>query len=456
MVNRHAERQAQDCRGTVSARRRVLPMIAASAISAVIGGGSRTASASPQMLKGPYLQDLAPTSITVMWELDEEQAARITVTGPGGTRTHKVSAARIAEARLDELQPASRYRYRVTIGDKTWDGEFATAPPVGKDVPFSFAVVGDSRSGIEQHRRVIDRMSQEVPDFVLGTGDMVDEGYRQEQWQQFFDIETQLLRNNVYFPALGNHDRQGRGRTADSYRAYFSVPENGGDTERYYAFTYAASRFLVLDSNAYSFALTDQTAWIERELVATRQDPAIHHIFIVMHHPPFSVSLHGGATDLRERWTPLFEAYGVTAVFSGHDHVYERAEHNGVRYFVSGGGGAPLYPRRSKPNPIDLAAVKKFERALHFLRVTVTGDRVEVTAVRADGTTIETQAWTDGPAPVNRSRDTPKLVASAAGAAKTNPVSIQVPPRRSSWPVIAGGIALLGVALGTAVVVLRR
>ena len=76
-----------------------------------------------------------------------------------------------------------------------------------------------------------------------------------------------------------------------------------------------------------------------------------------MHHPPFSISLHGGSRDLRERWAPLFEKYQVTAVFSGHDHVYERAEHEGIRYFVSGGGGAPLYPRRPHPSPVDLEAV---------------------------------------------------------------------------------------------------
>src|SRR5260370_8949042 len=58
------------------------------------------------------------------------------------------------------------------------------------------------------------------------------------------------------------------------------VPENGGDSERYYAFTYGSSRFLILDSNAYSFALTDQTSWIERELISARQDPAIHHVFV--------------------------------------------------------------------------------------------------------------------------------------------------------------------------------
>src|SRR4029077_11750970 len=141
--------------------------------------------------------------------------------------------------------------------------------------------------------------------------------------------------------------------------------------------------------------LTDQTAWIERELIAARQDPAVHHIFVVMHHPPFSISLHGGALDLRERWTPLFEKYQVSAVFAGHDHAYERAEHNGIRYFVSGGGGAPLYRRQPSPSPADLEAVKKFEPSYHFLRVAVAGSRVEVTGMRTDGTVIETTAWAD-------------------------------------------------------------
>jgi predicted phosphodiesterase len=413
------------------------------------------AEAGPKMLKGPYLQDLAPTSITVMWQMDEMVPAKLVVEGPGGERKQDVAPQRIVEARVEGLSPGSRYRYRVEVGDDVWKGEFATAPPEGKDVPLSFIVVGDSRGSIQQHRRVVQRMSQEVPDFVLGTGDMVDEGFRQDQWQEFFDVENEMFRDNIYFPALGNHDRQGRGRTADSYRAFFSVPENGGDSERYYAFTYGSSRFLVLDSNAYSFALTDQTAWIERELIAARQDTSIRHIFVVMHHPPFSVSLHGGAVDLRDRWTPLFEQYDVSAVFSGHDHVYSRAEHNNVHYFVSGGGGAPLYPRRPRSNPIDVAAVKKFERVLHYLRVTVTGNRIEVTAVRADGTTIETTTWTDGAEPLKPAEK--PIVAAVGGAApamKPAPagVAAKAEPSRT---VLWAGIVGLALALGAAVFVVR-
>jgi hypothetical protein len=309
---------------------------------------------------------------------------------------------------------------------------------------------------------VIERIAQEVPDFVLGTGDMVDDGSRQDQWQQFFDVEMPMLRDNVYFPAVGNHDRQGRGRTADTYRAYFSVPDNGGDTERYYGFSYASARFLVLDSNEYSFALSDQTAWLERELIAARQDPAVRHVFAVMHHPPFSISLHGGNRDLRERWAPLFEKYQVTAVFSGHDHVYERAEHNGIRYFVSGGGGAPLYPRRPRPSAVDVAAVQKFERSFHFLRATVTGTRVEVTAIRADGSVIETTAWSDG-SPAEPSRP----VAVASGGASEPPAappvvhpavasaSADAPRDPDASSLVWIGLGGVGMMLAAAVAVVR-
>ena len=433
---------------------------------------ARSGSARAQrMMKGPYVQNLAPTSITVMWQLEPQQAARLIVTGPGAgggsnERAIDVPATRISEVELEELAPATRYRYRVEVGDKAWEGELATAPEHGAQVPFSFIVLGDSRSNAEAHRRVIERVSQEVPDFILGTGDMVDDGARQEQWQQFFDIERELLADNVYFPSVGNHDRQGRGRTADTYRAYFSLPDNGGESERYYAFTYANARILVLDSNAHSFSLTGQTAWLERELMAARQDARVRHIFAVMHHPPFSISLHGGQRDLRERWTPLFEKYAVTSVFSGHDHCYQRAEKNGVRYFVSGGAGAPLYPRSPRASAIDKATVQRFERAYHFLRVSVTAGHVDVTAVRVDGSVIESVSWKDGAEPrleprpgeqppVVIARTASRAPQAAAGAPAAARSAVQGDGQGSS-PMWLAGLGVAALALLSAVFFVRR
>ncbi len=443
-----------------------------------------TAHAAPRrpagaLLKGPYLQNVTPTSITVVWQNDRTSAGQVHLRGDGTERVIDAPACRVCEVILSDLAPSTRYTYRVSVVGDGADaavpaagrtGEFATAPPNGADVPVTFIVYGDTRQYAENHRRVTQRASTEVPDFLLATGDMVDEGGKLEQWQTFFDVESDLIRDNVLYPALGNHDRQGRGRTADTYRQFFSLPENSPNPEREYAFTFARVRVVVLDSNASSFALTDQTAWLERELIAARQDPAIDHVFVVMHHPPFSISLHGGQRELREKWTPLFERYGVAAVFSGHDHVYSRAEHNGLRYFVSGGGGAPLYPRSPRASEIDKQAVKTFERVNHYLRVQVRGASVDVTAVRVDGTAIENVAWQDNAVARRRTSSAPLAVIPSAGGppaaappamSDASPATVSAtPPVRSArdglgaWTWIGGGG--VGALLLAAVFVTRR
>jgi predicted phosphodiesterase len=341
-------------------------------------------------VKKPYLQNVSQTSITIMWQSRIGHAGTLTLhTSP--ERVFETDTEPMREVRINGLEPNTRYRFTVESNGERHEGEFATAPSSG--MPFSFVVFGDSRSNASAHTRVIERIRQEVPDFLLGTGDIVNEGGSESDWSKLFEIEGALLGEVPFFPSLGNHDRQGRGRTAGNFRKYFAVPENSPDPERYYAFTYSSSRFLVLDSNTYSFALTDQTAWLEGQLQAARLNPAIEHIFVTMHHPPFSVSMHGGQSELREAWTPLFEKYQVDAVFSGHDHVYSRAKKNGVNYFVSGGGGAPLYGRKKNSKRIDVEATQFFERVNHHLRVQVVGDHVEIAAVRADGTLIETISW---------------------------------------------------------------
>lgn len=346
--------------------------------------------------KGPYLQNVAKDAVTVMWETTSAVGGRVTVQAPGeAPRVIEGGVATMHEVRIEGLAPGRRYKYVVESGGQKDGGELTTAPRA--DESFSFVVFGDSRSNVDMHRAVVERVRREVPDFILGTGDQVNEGGVQADWQQFFDIERELLKDNVLYPSLGNHDRQGPRRSADNFKKYFATPQNSPEPERYYAFTYGNSRFLVLDSNSSSFALTDQTAWLTRELERAASDKAIRHIFVSMHHPPYSVSLHGGQPELREMWTPIFEKYGVDAVFSGHDHVYGRAEANQVNYFVSGGGGAPLYPRDKSPSKLDVEATVYFERTLNFLRVQVVGDFVEVAAVRDDGTLIESLSWGERP-----------------------------------------------------------
>jgi hypothetical protein len=199
---------------------------------------------------------------------------------------------------------------------------------------------------------------------------------------------------------------------------------------------------LILDSNLRDEAFDEQTAWLEEELAAARTSGDVHHVFAAVHHAPFSVGLHGGDERIREAWTPLFEAHGVDAVFSGHDHVYSRAEHGGVRYFVTGGGGAPLYRQSASADDASQDALRRFASVHHYLLVDIADGVVEVRAVRLDGSILDTISWGDR-------RPMSSELTAAIEAFVTPP---EPPPQPASAAPTSGGSAPsrapLGYALG--------
>ncbi len=82
----------------------------------------------------------------------------------------------------------------------------------------------------------------------------------------------------------------------------------------------------------------------------------------------------------------------------------------------------------------------------HYLRVTITGQRVEVSGVRADGTTIETTSWTE---PRRKTATTPAVAAGgAAMSAAPAPVrGSQQGPTPVLWFALVGMLAVLGAAM---------
>jgi len=80
-----------------------------------------------------------------------------------------------------------------------------------------------------------------------------------------------------------------------------------------------------------------QGQWIKARIAASKSPWQV----VVFHHPPFSSGYHGSMTPMR--WP--FEAWGVDAVLTGHEHSYERIlrddNANGVKlpYFITGLGG---------------------------------------------------------------------------------------------------------------------
>ena len=389
---------------------------------AFTGGALAAPTAQPAPLKfrkGPYVQDVRAGSVRILGELSRAAPLTVSVTvadaiGPGVPIKVSSPAATVHEVVIPGLSASTRYAYRVEAEGLAGGSEFVTAPPVGVDEPFTFVVFGDSREDNAAHRAVVERILSDAPDFALNTGDLVGLGSREHEWQTFFDVEAPLLAGTPFYPALGNHD-YGAGGDKSVFRRIFAVPSEGPDGEAYYRFDWGASRFLVLDSNGQNKARDVQRDWLERELQAARADAKVRHVFVSMHHPPFSISVHGGDERLQRAWAPLFTKYRVDAVFSGHDHVYQRLVHDGVLYVVSGGGGASLYTRGAAKKPDKNASVL-FERVHHYVRVQVRGDAVELSAIRDDGSLIETlRVGGDGAA---RARP---VVAAAPGAALVAP-----------------------------------
>ena len=54
----------------------------------------------------------------------------------------------------------------------------------------------------------------------------------------------------------------------------------------------------------------------------------------------FTIYFKDGSAEFEE----IVSNGGVKAVYMGHIHAFWAADHRGVRYIISGGGGSPLYP----------------------------------------------------------------------------------------------------------------
>jgi hypothetical protein len=325
------------------------------------------------LVRGPYLQQPAPRSMTIVWATRESGAAEVRYQTPTGTLSAPAVSRLVPntstllgydyyqyEAVLTGLAAATSYTYQPYVGGiaAAPQSSFRTPPAPGAG-SISFVAFGDSGIGSSEQRQIGGLIGRENVDLALHTGDIVygtssttgDATYATYQaW--FFDIYAWLSRL-PFAPAEGNHDSRPTNGDGRAYLDLFSLPTNGAIPERYYSFDEGPVHFIVLDTE-YAFQDTTrraaQLSWIESDLSATRQPWKI----AVFHRSPYSSGTeHGSDLTVRAAFGPLFERYGVDLALSGHDHGYERTipireststSDRPVTYVVTGGGGAALYP----------------------------------------------------------------------------------------------------------------
>ncbi len=288
--------------------------------------------------KGPYIQDVAPDSVMILWQTDvaAESVVQYGIGTPEAFTVADSSAATLHRVTLSGLAPGVIYVYRATSGPASGTGTFRTAPAA--DQAFRFVVYGDTRTNTEVHRQVAAAITGSGPDIVFHTGDLVGAGRTYGVWDtEFFDPAGGLMLNAPVVPVLGNHEYGGTGPLWFFY--FFDQPANEG----WFALTHGNVRVVGLNTNVNYSPGSAQYEWLVQEFQSAAYRSATWHIAL-FHHPPFtSTTGHAEDATVRRHLVPLFEQYGMDAVFSGHNHIYERYLYNSVQYIVTGGGGAPLY-----------------------------------------------------------------------------------------------------------------
>lgn len=172
----------------------------------------------------------------------------------------------------------------------------------------------------------------------------------------------------------GNHD--------GNHPYAFSYINNPSPSSSWFAFSMSdlsgsdnsSTRIVVLDSNwelGEELAVRHaQTEWLRHELSSENAQNAAC-LVVLLHIGPFIEywEKHVYAEEnsvwgdyIRSHWVPLFEKYKVDLVVSGHSHVYQRGERNGVTYIILGGGGGTLDQEKAA----DLQIFKKTEIAHHY------------------------------------------------------------------------------------------
>lgn len=253
--------------------------------------------------------------------------------------------------------------------------------PTGTALPeperFSFAVIGDFGSADDTQRSVARRMcswrENHGFDFVFTTGDNVyPDGHPSRFDEAFYEPYECLTDDGVTFHAvLGNHDAQtNNGRPEMNDEAF------GMDGRNYVVRTNGV-RFVMIDSNHVNMDFLRR---------ATRTEEGDLWTVVAMHHPVYSPGDgHGSEPGFRPRLPRLFRNRGVDLVLQGHDHIYAATKSlRGIRYVVTGGGGAGLYGCTSKPFNA------RCEERHHFLYVTASATELTVQAVPDRGKVFHT------------------------------------------------------------------
>jgi hypothetical protein len=249
-----------------------------------------------------------------------------------------------------------------------------------------FAVIGDSGRGTPPQHEIAAQMTAYREDFayafVLMLGDNIYEGpaTREDYAHKFEEPYRRLLDKGVkFYASLGNHD--------DPREIVY--PLFNMDGERYYSFSPPEDLLAKIATRVEFFALDStnldrtQLRWLDERLAKSTAAWKV----CFFHHPLYTSGRYrGSARGFRLILEPLLVNHDVDAVFSGHEHIYQRSElQSGIQYFVSGGAGSL---RRGDATPASTVA-RSFDTDYHFMLIEIDAEALHFQAISRTGETID-------------------------------------------------------------------
>lgn len=206
---------------------------------------------------------------------------------------------------------------------------------------------GDIASCYDDNDEATARLLDTIEGTVFTLGDNAYDEGTAENFAECYD-PTWGRHADRTRPVPGNHDYYTEGAAA--YFEYFGDAA-GDPVLGYYAYELGDWQVIALNTNCGQIGGcgegSAQFTWLEAVLEAAPARCTLAY----SHHPLFSSGAHGDEADLMELWE-LLDRSGVDVMLGGHDHIYERfapqdawgnADPEGIRQFIVGTGGAPLY-----------------------------------------------------------------------------------------------------------------
>lgn len=297
--------------------------------------------------------------------------------------------------KVEGLAADTSYSYSLKTGAPYEKQSVSTGPyevkTLPEEGPFTFAILGDSRTHPEDWEKVAAAVTTAKPILSVFVGDMVSDGRVDHQWDvEFFAPAKEFLATIPFYGIMGNHEGN-----CPLFSQIFATPSG-----KNWAQEVGPVLLIGIDGNMDWSSEGALAQWLEKLLAETSAD----FIFLGSHWPAWTSGWHGrlGADGRpRERpilqgqdvIMPLLKKYNASAMFAGHDHIYERSDPtNGVTMVITGGAGAPLSGKRPDgelQNPFSTV----FASAFHYCLLAVDGDVCTMNVVDLEGTVIDTYSW---------------------------------------------------------------